>query len=577
MDACHWNSIGMPPSRLALKIHSSAGAISSYCRTSRLWRAIPSQPALRGDSCGPGLTVPVRGLVCMATLICLATLACSPVSVWGQSLGGNTSVPNPLPLDGILQAQPLSKATPGFDGMANPATALTSSPVDPIPVTADAVNEQSWESIRAERLASYRNVGVFQNGVYVTNNFIVRASNANLAAIVGDQAEAYRAVLAEQWLGQALPDWQAHCPIEVIVSHQAHGETSFLLSEDGNGLPQDWDMKIYGPSDRLLDSVLPHEVTHSIFATYFRQRLPRWADEGACTTVEHPSEREKIHTLLLRFLSPQQRQGIPFNHMFPMRDYPSDMLPLYAQGYSVAKFLIAQGGHRQFVGLIERGLQLESTLPVTVAWDRAMQLTYGYENLSELQLDWLQWVARGSSETEAVARMEQRSQIRLAAASLPITAVPNTPSASTATMETAPSGMERGSDMRNAMLIGNPGSLASSMLPSGSGVYPNQVTELSAGNFYVQQMRQSTDGQRSAAASSLPPGTVSPPSYGTSPPTMLSGTDRFSTTGAIPMNRLPSVSPAASPPGGMAPPTFHPTTRPLSRTDSTLVSPKLIR
>ena len=54
-----------------------------------------------------------------------------------------------------------------------------------------------------------------------------------------------------------------------------------------------WDMKIQGSEERVLDSVLPHEVTHTIFASHFRQPLPRWADEGACTTVEHVSETQQ--------------------------------------------------------------------------------------------------------------------------------------------------------------------------------------------------------------------------------------------------------------------------------------------
>lgn len=265
-----------------------------------------------------------------------------------------------------------------------------------------------------EAVLAYQNLGQFQGNVYVTRNFRVQAANSQLAQAVGDRAEGYRELLAMQWLGYPLPDWQQSCPIEVTVSNQAHGETSFLLSDDGVALPSDWEMKVNGPTDRLLDSVLPHEITHTIFASHFKQRLPRWADEGACTTIEHSSEREKIHALLLRYLSPQQRQGIPFNRMFPMREYPSDMLPLYAQGYSVAKFLIAQGGHRQFVQLVERGLQRETQMPVTVAWDQAMRETYGYQDLSELQLDWLKWVGEGSQEPDAVARMEQRSGVRLA-------------------------------------------------------------------------------------------------------------------------------------------------------------------
>jgi hypothetical protein len=126
----------------------------------------------------------------------------------------------------------------------------------------------------------------------------------------------------------------------------AGGETSFafLVDEQGNGTPVDWDMKIFGPHDRLLDAVLPHEITHTIFATHFGRPLPRWADEGACTTVEHVSERDKNHQMLIRFLTAKPSRGIPFNRMFTLKNYPHDILPLYAQGYSLAKFLIFQTG-----------------------------------------------------------------------------------------------------------------------------------------------------------------------------------------------------------------------------------------
>ena len=109
------------------------------------------------------------------------------------------------------------------------------------------------------------------------------------------------------------------------------------------GRPFGWRMSIQGSYQRVMDSVLPHEVTHTIFATHFGQPLPRWADEGACTTVEHESEKNKQHHNLIRFL--QTRRGIPFNKMFAMKEYPPDVLPLYAQGYSVTRYLIQQGGH----------------------------------------------------------------------------------------------------------------------------------------------------------------------------------------------------------------------------------------
>jgi hypothetical protein len=128
-------------------------------------------------------------------------------------------------------------------------------------------------------------------------------------------------------------------------------------------------------------------VTHTIFATYFGRPLPRWADEGACTTVEDISERQKQHNMLYEFL--MTHRGIAFNEMFAMTEYPSDVLPLYSQGYSLARYFIAQGGKRKFVDYVGDGMNSNN-------WTQATQKHYGYGSLSELQVTWLDWVRRGS-------------------------------------------------------------------------------------------------------------------------------------------------------------------------------------
>ncbi len=51
-------------------------------------------------------------------------------------------------------------------------------------------------------------------------------------------------------------------------------------------------MNIEGPLDRLLSSVLPHEITHTVFAHYFRTPVPRWADEGGSVLSEDDLERQ---------------------------------------------------------------------------------------------------------------------------------------------------------------------------------------------------------------------------------------------------------------------------------------------
>lgn len=222
-----------------------------------------------------------------------------------------------------------------------------------------------------------------------TRNFVVFAPSPRLAHDVATAAEAFRRDLAIEWLGQPLPDWERPCPIVVKLDRGAGGRTSFMFR---NRTPYGWEMEVQGTPERILDSVLPHEVTHTIFATHFGCPLPRWADEGACTTVEHESERRKQHEWLIEFLKTQR--GIPFNRMFAMTEYPSDILPLYSQGYSVARFLIAHGGKQEFVRFIGTGLERGD-------WTAAIRQHYGYESLGNLQLAWVDWVVGGSREDQA--------------------------------------------------------------------------------------------------------------------------------------------------------------------------------
>jgi hypothetical protein len=150
---------------------------------------------------------------------------------------------------------------------------------------------------------------------------------------------------------------------------------------------------VQGSRERVLDSVIPHEVTHTVFATHFRQPLPRWADEGACTTVEHHSEIRKQENMLIDFL--RTRRGIDFNSMFMMREYPQDVLPLYAQGHSLARFLIDQKGKRAFLNFLADGMQDEQ-------WHRAIEKHYGYKHLLALQNSWLDWVKAGRPQISPV-------------------------------------------------------------------------------------------------------------------------------------------------------------------------------
>ena len=219
-----------------------------------------------------------------------------------------------------------------------------------------------------------------------TANFIVEAPTPDLADKIGKAAERYRHDLAVAWTGSAMPNWSRPCPIqaEVAPSLGAGGQTSFVFDR---GEVFGWDMKIQGSEERVLDSVLPHEVTHTVFASFFRQGLPRWADEGACTTVEHSSERNKQQVMLVNFL--RTDHGIAFDKLFAMKEYPHDVLPLYSEGYSLSRFLIDQWGRKKFMEFLGEGMKNEN-------WPVTVKKYYGFASLQALQDQWLDWVKQGS-------------------------------------------------------------------------------------------------------------------------------------------------------------------------------------
>jgi hypothetical protein len=247
---------------------------------------------------------------------------------------------------------------------------------------------------------------------YRTQNYLVTGPTKQVAQQVGDAAERYRRDLAIEWLGREMPAWSQPCPIQVQVGERlgAGGATSFVFDR---GEVFGWQMTIQGSLERVLDSVLPHEVTHMVFASHFRRPLPRWADEGACTTVEHPVERTKQQQMLIQFL--KTNKGIPFSSMFAMKEYPADVLPLYAQGHSLATFLIQQGGKHKFLQFVHDGLQRED-------WTGVTHRHYGYANLRILQDTWLDWVAKGSPPLETSVASAAPSGVVPAVATQPIAA-----------------------------------------------------------------------------------------------------------------------------------------------------------
>lgn len=211
-----------------------------------------------------------------------------------------------------------------------------------------------------------------------TRNFIVEAASPQVAQQVAQAAEQYRKEKAIEWIGQEMPPWSRPCPIKVSVTMGgAGGATSFAFDQ---GQVLDQRMHIEGSLDRLIASVLPHEVTHTVFAYYFRTPVPRWADEGGAVLSEDDVERNR-HDMMCRQILNAPGRAIPLRRLFALREYPSDVMALYAEGYSVANFLVSQSNRQTFLAFVAHGMQQ--------GWDGAAQSHYRYRSVEELEQAWL--------------------------------------------------------------------------------------------------------------------------------------------------------------------------------------------
>ena len=222
---------------------------------------------------------------------------------------------------------------------------------------------------------------------HVTPNFEVDAPTDAIAEKVAVTAEHYRKELAIEWLGETLPNWSKRCLVRVKVGQVgAGGATTFSF---GGGHVYGWDMTVQGSLERILDSVIPHEVSHTIFACHFRRPLPRWADEGAATLAEEDSEQRRQQKLAEEVLPTTRR--IPLRELLQITEYPKNMqhvLTLYAEGYSLADYLVQKGGKPRFLKFVQDAHES--------GWDAAFRKHYAETNVESVEQKWSRWVIAGS-------------------------------------------------------------------------------------------------------------------------------------------------------------------------------------
>jgi hypothetical protein len=214
-----------------------------------------------------------------------------------------------------------------------------------------------------------------------TPNFIIEAPNKEIAKKIGDKAEIYRKEIASQWLGEEMPTWGRPCPIKVTVT--LNGPSGATAFDFDNGAIRSIRMHVEGRLDSILANVLPHEVTHTVLAYYFRKPLPRWADEGASVLSESEKVRAEYERNAWRILQ-MSGQALSLRRLLSLMEYPDDVRVLYAQGYSVSRFLIESSNRKTFLAFVAEDMDDD--------WDVSCKKHYRYKSIEQMEAAWVKWM-----------------------------------------------------------------------------------------------------------------------------------------------------------------------------------------
>ena len=201
-----------------------------------------------------------------------------------------------------------------------------------------------------------------------SRNFIVHGPDQNVIHSVAQKAEDLRHKIAMAWLGKPLPAWPKPCPIQLkLTGGEAGGVTSFSFDQ---GRVTDQEMNLEGSAERILNSALPHEITHTVFAWHFGAPMPRWADEGACMLSEDHRELARQDEIINGLID---RKG----HM------PLGALFVISGLEEASSGMIEIGGRDRFLKFVGDGTK--------IGWDTATRRHYNLPDSKELDRAWRSW------------------------------------------------------------------------------------------------------------------------------------------------------------------------------------------
>jgi len=214
-----------------------------------------------------------------------------------------------------------------------------------------------------------------------TENFIIKAETQADADEFSKVAEEKRKEVSKAWFGVEAAKWPTECVINIKIADKVNAKTDLFYTP--SGVSQE--VHIEGPRNLITRTIIAHEITHIFLAHYFKRVVPKWFDEGGSILAEDKVEQNNFDGMVIRLLN--NGEAYELNHLFSLRQYPKDIGTLYAEGYSVVKFLLTQGDRKKLLKFVEVGMNK--------GWEASCKDVYKFDSVKDLQEKWIKNLKEG--------------------------------------------------------------------------------------------------------------------------------------------------------------------------------------
>jgi hypothetical protein len=225
-------------------------------------------------------------------------------------------------------------------------------------------------------------------GLVSTANFIVltpaiptQEVGQKYAQEVLNRAEGLRDEIANEWLGEQLPEGAGRTIISV---HFSNSEDSALTWAKDDPSRKFHNIYLTTSPESAMRGRLRHEMVHAVLATKapHPNRLSPWVEEGIASRYDDDWLISLRKQTVLNWIRMGSTPSLEF--VLETENIQSFDDDGYAAAESLVGYLLTRGDKRTLIPFAEMGQQ--------TGWDIALQAHYGITSVNQLQAEWEEWL-----------------------------------------------------------------------------------------------------------------------------------------------------------------------------------------